>query len=140
MGTSAERSSADVQYYRRGDYVPGLKVCQVYIYLMKYRLMPCTFLQLKKEVSLSSDAMAHHVVKFAIEHAQKVGPIVVEMETYRYMGHSMSDPGITYRTREEIQKVIRTITQLIFRSEKKETQLTKYDTCSWKMDLLKKKI
>lgn len=46
-------------------------------------------------------------VKKAFEWAKKWsianGPLFMELETYRYHGHSMSDPGVSYRSREDVQ-------------------------------------
>jgi len=82
MGTSAARSSALTDYYKRGQYIPGLKI----------------------------NAMDVLAVKAAVQYGKEYtangnGPLVFEYVTYRYGGHSMSDPGTTYRTREEIQRM-----------------------------------
>jgi pyruvate dehydrogenase E1 component alpha subunit len=83
MGTSVTRSSAQTDFSRRGlsFNIPGEQV----------------------------DGMDVRAVKAAGDHAVAwcragKGPFILEMLTYRYRGHSMSDPA-KYRTREEVQKV-----------------------------------
>ncbi|KAK2827839.1 alpha subunit of pyruvate dehydrogenase [Arthroderma sp. PD_2] len=82
MGTAANRSSALTDYYKRGQYIPGIKVNGMDVLAIKA------------------------AVQYGREHAVTGnGPLVFEYVTYRYGGHSMSDPGTTYRTREEIQRM-----------------------------------
>ena len=81
MGTSIQRSSSEPDLYKRGESfrIPGLRV----------------------------DGMDVLAVRGAAEMALEwtrsgKGPLVIEFMTYRYRGHSMSDPA-KYRTREEVQ-------------------------------------
>jgi pyruvate dehydrogenase E1 component alpha subunit len=83
MGTSVSRASAQTDFSKRGSSfnIPGEQV----------------------------DGMDVRAVKAAGEKAvawcrEGRGPYILEMLTYRYRGHSMSDPA-KYRTREEVEKV-----------------------------------
>jgi pyruvate dehydrogenase E1 component alpha subunit len=82
MGTSIERAAATTDFSMRGasfgiegEQVDGMDV-----------------------------RMVHDAAKRAIEHARSgKGPFILEMLTYRYRGHSMSDPA-KYRTKDEVTK------------------------------------
>jgi pyruvate dehydrogenase E1 component alpha subunit len=83
MGTSIKRASAQTELYKRGISF-GIEGVQV-------------------------DGMDVLAVRDATEKAAKHarsgnGPMIMEMMTYRYRGHSMSDPA-KYRTREEVNEV-----------------------------------
>jgi pyruvate dehydrogenase E1 component alpha subunit len=83
MGTSVTRSSAQTDFSKRGASfnIPGKQVDGMDVRAMK--------------------AAGDEAVAWC--RAGK-GPYILEMQTYRYRGHSMSDPA-KYRTREEVEKV-----------------------------------
>jgi len=83
MGTSIERASATPNFYTRGSYIPGVQFDGMNV------------------------LAAREVGKFAKQYALNKGPILLEAMTYRYKGHSMSDPGSTYRTKEEVEGVMK---------------------------------
>lgn len=83
MGTSTARSSAETEFHRRGTAfrIPGMEVNGMDVL----------------EVRQAAEIAFKHV-------RDGKGPVLMECNTYRYRGHSMSDPA-KYRTREEVQDV-----------------------------------
>src|SRR3954464_15077395 len=86
MGTSIDRSSSETHLYKRGASfrIPGEEVDGMDVLAVKAAALR------------------------AAEYARSgKGPYILEMKTYRYRGHSMSDPA-KYRTREEVDEVRKT--------------------------------
>jgi len=83
MGTSIERSKAGTELYKRGEAfgIPGIEV---------------DGMDVEKVAAGGREAIAHC--------RAGNGPILVEMKTYRYRGHSMSDPA-KYRSKDEVNKM-----------------------------------
>lgn len=83
MGTSVERHASETELFKRGISfeIEGMEVDGMDV--MKVR-----------EAGMK-----------AVEHARSgKGPMILEMKTYRYRGHSMSDPA-KYRKREEVDDI-----------------------------------
>jgi pyruvate dehydrogenase E1 component alpha subunit len=83
MGTSVSRSSSTVDLYRRGEAfgIKGLQVDGMDVFDV-----------------IEKGAKAVEYVRSG------KGPLILEMKTYRYRGHSMSDPA-KYRSKEEVENV-----------------------------------
>jgi len=83
MGTAVQRGSAETHFHRRGTAfrIPGMSVNGMDVL----------------EVRAAAEVALAHVRGGG-------GPVLMELQTYRYRGHSMSDPA-KYRTREEVQEM-----------------------------------
>lgn len=83
MGTSVSRASAQTDFSQRGASfgIPGFQVDGMDV----------------RAVKAAGDEAAEHC-------RSGKGPIILEMLTYRYRGHSMSDPA-KYRSKDEVQKM-----------------------------------
>ncbi|MDC3074936.1 pyruvate dehydrogenase (acetyl-transferring) E1 component subunit alpha [Pelagibacteraceae bacterium] len=81
MGTSVDRAAAGLDLYKRGEAfgIPGEKVDGMNVF----------------SVIKAADKAGKYV-------REGNGPYIIEVQTYRYRGHSMSDPA-KYRTKEELE-------------------------------------
>ena len=84
MGTASRRSSAETHFHRRGTAfrIPGMDVDGMDV------------LEVRQAAEIALDFVRQ----------EGNGPVLMELNTYRYRGHSMSDPA-KYRSREEVQEM-----------------------------------
>lgn len=82
MGTSTKRHAADTDFTKRGDAY-GLAT---------------------KKVNGMDFVEIYEAGLWALEHARTKGPVLLHVKTYRYRGHSMSDPA-NYRSKDEVNEI-----------------------------------
>jgi pyruvate dehydrogenase E1 component alpha subunit len=117
MGTSVERTSNVVELYTLGESYD----------------MPAA------PVNAMSVEDVHDAMEIAVKHCRDgKGPYLLEMKTYRYRGHSMSDPA-KYRTKEEVEEykaqdpIQRVLTTLLEKGFATEAQI---ETINDKVNLI----
>jgi pyruvate dehydrogenase E1 component alpha subunit len=81
MGTSVDRSTAMTDLYKKGESfgIPGIQAN-----------------------GMDIDSVYNVALQVADHVRQGNGPVIIEVMTYRYRGHSMSDPA-TYRSKKEVE-------------------------------------
>ena len=82
MGTSLSRSTAMTDLYRKGESfgIPGVQAD-----------------------GMDIDSVYNAALQVAAHVRKGNGPAIIEVKTYRYRGHSMSDPA-NYRTKQEVEE------------------------------------
>ena len=83
MGTSTKRASASTEFWRRGEPwdIPGRVVDGMDLFAVR------------------------EAAEWACDHARSgKGPALLHVKTYRYRGHSMSDPA-KYRSKDEVEQM-----------------------------------
>ncbi|XP_020778441.2 pyruvate dehydrogenase E1 component subunit alpha, somatic form, mitochondrial-like [Boleophthalmus pectinirostris] len=95
-GTHIERASASTDFYKKSDCIPGLRVDGMDVLCVR-------------EAS-----------KFAKDHCQSgKGPIILELQTYRFHGHLTADQHLSYRSETEVQEyskkdpILRLVEQMV---------------------------
>nr|XP_046266828.1 pyruvate dehydrogenase E1 component subunit alpha, somatic form, mitochondrial-like isoform X2 [Scatophagus argus] len=83
-GTAIKRVSASTDFYKRGDFIPGLRVDGMDVLCVR------------------------EATRFAADHCRSgKGPILLELKTFRFAGHHEGEDHLSYRSREEVEKVRR---------------------------------
>ncbi|XP_061903632.1 pyruvate dehydrogenase E1 component subunit alpha, somatic form, mitochondrial-like isoform X1 [Entelurus aequoreus] len=81
-GTSMGRCTVNTDFYKRGDVIPGLRVDGMDVLCVR------------------------EAARFASDHCRSgKGPIIMELQTYRFFGHAIGDTEHKYRTADEVDEV-----------------------------------
>ncbi|KAK7884156.1 hypothetical protein WMY93_027279 [Mugilogobius chulae] len=79
-GTSVERASACTDFYKRGDFIPGIRADGMDVLCVR------------------------EATKFAKDHCRSgKGPIILELQTYRFCGHFVNETS-SYRSQAEVEQ------------------------------------